>query len=199
MPQLSRSSGLSALAVAAMITLGGCSATVGASPSASPTGEAGIEVGQELLDVVVTLPASLFTGTTEEQILASAEEAGYRAEVAADGSVTYTIPRAIYQGLLSDMSVSIDDSIDETLATQPSITEITHDTSFTTFRMTVDRAAFEGSISAAFVALGLGIQGMFYQSFNDVAEADRRVVITYVDGATGEEFGSYVLPDALEQ
>lgn len=199
MSQLFRYSVLSAVAVAAIVTLGGCSATGGTSPSASPTGEAGIEVGQELLDVVVTLPASFFSGTTEEQILASADEAGYRAEVAADGSVTYTIPRLAYQEVLSEMAGSIDDGIEETLETQPSITEITHDPSFTNFTMTVDRAAFEGSITAAFVPLGLGIQGMFFQSFNDVAEADRRVVVTYVDGATGEEFGSYVLPDALEQ
>lgn len=113
--------------------------------------------------------------------------------------MTYKIPQPVYQKLLVDMADGIDDGITETLTTETSIHDITHNAKFSTFTMTVNRAEFEGSPPAGFVAFGLGIQSMIYQSFDGVAEADRRVVVSYVDGSTGEEFGSYPLPDALQK
>lgn len=198
MTQIRRLSLFPAIAIGAVVLLAACSPQTSDSPTASATPQAAIEVEQQLLDVVVTLPASFFSELTPEEIVARAEDAGYRADVAADGSVTYTIPRIVYQTLMQDLTSGIEQSISETLETETSINDIAHNAEFTSFTMTVDRAAFEGSLSAGFVALGLGLQGMFFQSFNGVAEADRRVVVSYVDGATGEAFGSYVLPDALE-
>lgn len=188
-----------ALAVVICTTAAACSVPdPGGDPAVSPTAEGGIAVEENLLNVEITLPASFFNGMTSEQIQAKAEESGYTAEVSPDGVVTYTIPKNVHQELMAGMETGIDDSIAETLTTEASVESITHDANFTNFRMTVDRAAFEGSLSAAFVALGLGLQAMFYQAFDGVADSDRRVVVTYIDGITGEEFGTYVLPDALE-
>jgi len=182
------------VALALTLTLNACATGSSDVPSPSPTG---IAVEEKLLDVVVKLPASFFQNMTPDEIQAKADEAGYSAVVGDDGSVTYTIPQPVYQKMMKDMEAAVEDTIAKDLLDEPSIQGITHDAGFTKFEMTVDRAAFEASMPASFVALGLGLQGMLYQSFDGVPDADRRVEVTYVDGATGETFGSYVLPDAF--
>lgn len=167
-------------------------------PKTSATAEPGISVEEKIFDVEVTLPASFFEDMSAEEIQAKAVESGYKADVAADGTVTYTIPKPVHQKLMVDMATNLDESIAETLSSEGSIQDIVHDAKFANFKMTVDRASFENSMSAAFVPFSLGIGAMFYQAFDGVAQTDRRVVVAYIDGATGEEFNTYVLPDALE-
>lgn len=192
---------VSVVVAAAMV----CALATGCSPSGqssdprvSPTANAGISVEEKILDVDVTLPASFFNDMTPDEIQAKAEEAGYKAVVADDGTVTYTIPKPLHQKLIADMATSIDESIAEALTSEVSVQGIVHDADFATFTMTVDRAGFEKSMSASFIPFTLGIAAMFYQAFDGVAQPDRRVVVTYVDGATGEEFDTYVLPDAID-
>lgn len=152
---------------------------------------------EKILDVELTLPASFFNDMSADEIRAKAAEAGYKAAVSADGTVTYTIPKPLHQKLISEMGANIDKGIAETLASETSVKDIVHDSKFTSFKMTVDRASFEGSFSASLIPVGLGLQAMFYQAFDGVVEADRRVVVSYVDVTSGKEFGTYVLPDAL--
>jgi hypothetical protein len=185
------------------ITIGtfgaGCASSGATStPEASSSADGGIAVEEKLLDVVVTLPEAFFNEMTPEEIRASAKESGYAAVVNDDGSVEYTIPKSLHKEIISEMAAGIDDSIAETLASEASIQKITHDNKFADFVMTVDREAFDGSISAKFVPFGVGIQAMFYQSFDGVGLDDRRVVITYIDADSGEEFDTYILPDALQ-
>ncbi|MBH0116942.1 hypothetical protein I6E52_08795 [Salinibacterium sp. NG253] len=188
-----------ATAIVACTMMAGCASSGASSdPESSSSTEGGIEVEEKLLDVVVTLPASFFEEMSEEEIQANAEESGYKAVVNDDGSVEYTIPKSVHAELIAEMASGIDESIAETLSTEASITEITHDDKFETFAMTVDRAAFDSSFSAKFIPFGLGIQAMFFQSFDGVSIDDRHVVVSYIDAASGEEFDTYVLPDALE-
>ncbi|MBH0052752.1 MULTISPECIES: hypothetical protein [unclassified Salinibacterium] len=188
-----------AAAIVACTMMSGC-ASSGASndPEPSSSAEGGIAVEEKFLDVVVTLPASFFEDMNAEEIQTSAEESGYKAVVNDDGSVEYTIPKSVHAELIAEMASGIDDSIAETLSTEASIEEITHDDKFATFAMTVDRAAFEDSFSAQFIPFSLGLQAMLFQSFDGISLDDRRVVVTYIDSASGEEFDTYELPDALE-
>ncbi|WP_141629979.1 hypothetical protein [Salinibacterium sp. PAMC 21357] len=188
-----------ATAIVACTLMTGCASSGASSdPESSSSAEGGIGVEEKILNVVVTLPANLFEDTSEEEIHARAEGSGYKAVVNDDGSVEYTIPKSVHAELIAEMASGIDESIADTLIREAPIEEITHDGEYSAFAMTVNRAAFEESFSAGFVPITLGTRAMFYQLFDGVSIDDRRVVVTYIDSASGEEFDTYVLPDALE-
>jgi len=61
----------------------------------------------------------------------------------------------------------------------------------------VDRAAYENSFDG-FAALGLGLQGMFYQAFDGVPSDKLKVTINIQDESTGEIFNTVVYPDQMK-
>lgn len=188
---------------ALVVALAACS-PVTESPAPESSADAstneGIQVDKGGDSVVITLPAAFFEGMSAEDIEAAAEEQGYTDTlVNEDGSVTYTIPKDVHDKALTAMSDQIDATIEKTLADEPSILDITHDSGYTSYEVTADRAAFEASFSASLVGFTLAMSSMFYLAFDGVPTEDQRVEVLYLDAATGEQFGSYVLPDALEQ
>jgi hypothetical protein len=95
------------------------------------------------------------------------------------------------------MKISLDDSIDQSLVDQAGvITDITYNKGITEFSVSVDKAAYESSMGAGFIAFSLGLQGMFYQLFDGVAEP--KTTINFIDAATGEVFDTVVYPDAMQ-
>ena len=76
-----------------------------------------------------------------------------------------------------------------------SIQDITYNDSFTEFTMIVDKATYENSMDE-FAALGLGMNGMFYQVFDGVK--DYKVTVNVKDASTGEVFKTIVYPDSIQ-
>jgi hypothetical protein len=155
-----------------------------------------VEVDEGLLSVEVTIPADFYAEMSEAEILAAAEEAGYsKATINADGSVTYEMSRAVYNEVLDDMKVGLDELIEQSMAENPDVfTDIKYDSDVTQFDVTVNRSAFEGNFEAGFIGFGLGFGGLFYQIFSGVEKADQQVVIDFIDAGTGEVFDSQVWP-----
>jgi hypothetical protein len=185
-----------------LILLSGCasdspSATASATPSESQseTSEA-VEVDEGLFDVEVTVPASFFEEETEAEMQARAEESGFTsAKLNDDGSITYQMSKRVYEKVLSDFKTSLNETIQQTVDEQPGIFKsVSYNAKVTEFEVVVDRGAFESDFAAAFVGFSFGIGGMYYQVFDGVAEDQRKVLITYIDESTGEEFRSVTFP-----
>lgn len=181
-----------AVSAACLVLLAGCS-----TPVAEKTDSESVQVEQGFFEVSVTLPASLVEGqdfaTYEADMLSKGVTSVIQNE---DGSITIKMPDAVHQVMLDQMKVSIDESIAQALVDQAGVvTEITYNKAVSEFSVTVDKAAFESSFGAGFIALSLGLQGMFYQLFDGVA--DPKVTVNFIDGATGEVFDSVMYPDAM--
>lgn len=165
--------------------------------STEPDGSvADVEVDEGLLAVEITIPKEFFEDATEADIVAGAEESTFTSAVINDdGSVTYTMPRAVHNDLLQDMVDGIDETIAEALRENPGIiTEVTYNTDVTRFLVTVNQSAYESSFEASFIGFGLGLSGLFYQIFKGVAIDDREVIIDFIDDVSGEVIDSQRWP-----
>lgn len=184
-----------AVSAASALLLSGCSS---AAPAEEKKKSESVEVEQGFFEKSITLPASLVEGQDFSAYEAEMLGQGATSVVQnADGSVTIKMPDAVHQAMLDKMLVAMDQSIDESIAEQAGvIADVTYNKSVSEFTVTVDRAGYESSFGAGFIAMSLGLQGMFYQLFNGVAEP--KTTINFVDGATGEVFDTVVYPDAMQ-
>ncbi|AYA76002.1 hypothetical protein DOE78_11445 [Bacillus sp. Y1] len=164
-----------------------------------PTNE-GVEVDKGLLNVEVTLPASMFEGEDVDATIAEVEKEGVEATKNEDGSVTYKMSKSKHKEMLKELETGIIESIEDMKNNEDfvSIQEITYNKSFSEFTMVVDKTIYENSMDS-FVIFGLGLSGMYYQLFNGAGEEDFRVKIMVKDQATDEVFEEVVYPDALEE
>lgn len=160
----------------------------------------GVEVDKGLLNVEVTLPASMFEGEDVDATIAEVENEGIEATKNGDGSVTYKMSKSKHKEMMKELETGIIESVEDMKNNEDfvSIQEITYDKSFSEFTMVVDKATYENSMDS-FVIFGLGLSGMYYQLFNGAGEEDFRVKIMVKDQATDEVFEEVVYPDALEQ
>lgn len=166
----------------------------------NPAEEKPIEVDKGLLNVEVTLPASLFQGEDLDRIIAEAEEAGV-GEVSknSDGSITYKMSKSQHKEMMMQMEKDLISSIEEMKNNSDlvSIQDITHNPSFSEFTLVVNKEAYENSFDG-FAAFGLGISGMFYGILNGVEPDKNKITIFIKDEATQEVFEEMVYPDDLE-
>ncbi|NMD72624.1 hypothetical protein HHO41_20510 [Bacillus sp. DNRA2] len=158
-----------------------------------------IEVDKGLLNVEVTLPASMFEDEDVDSAIAKAEANGIKVTKYNDGSVTYKMSKSRHKEMIKDLEKELIKSIDEMKndAELASIQDITHNQSFSELTLIVDKVAYENSFDG-FAVLGLGFSGMYYQLFNGIDVDHLKVTIFVKDGATGEVFDEIVYPDALE-
>ena len=165
-------------------------------PAVEEESSEGVEVDQGLFNVEVTLPAGIFEGQSEENIAANAEEAGYSSyAINADGSVTYTMSKAAYDTVLQEMRDGTDEAIQDAVNQNPDVfTSITYNSSMTTFDVTVNRAAYDGSMEAGMIGFTLGLSGMFYQMFEGVPTEDQQVLTNFIDASTNEVFDTQKWP-----
>jgi hypothetical protein len=165
-----------------------------------PEEEKPIEVDKGLLNVEVTLPASLFQGEDLDKIIAEAKEAGV-GEVSKnnDGSITYKMSKAKHKEMMMQMEKDLLISIEEMKnnADLVSVKDITHNQSFSEFTLVVNKEAYENSFDG-FAVFGLGISGMFYGILNGVEPDENKITIFVKDEATQEVFEEMVYPDDLE-
>jgi major membrane immunogen (membrane-anchored lipoprotein) len=159
-----------------------------------------VEVDKGLLNVEVTLPASMFEGEDADSSIAEAEKEGIKVTRNDDGSVTYKMSKAKHKEMMKEMQTELEKTIADTKNGEdyPSVKEVTNNKDFSEFTLEVDREAYENSFDG-FAAFGLGLSGMFYQLFNGVDPEDYEVKILVKDSATGEVFNEVIYPDAMEE
>ena len=175
------------------------STTSSAVSSSSQDGD-GIDVDKGLLNVEVTLPASLFEDQTPEEIQAGAKENNFKeCTIHEDGSVTYKMSRKQHEEMLVSLREGMDQSIREMTTGEEAIAsfqKIEYNEDLSKFDVYVDQSKstpFDGLAVFAFY-----MSGLYYQSFAGV-EADKiDVVVNFIDNATGELTETSSLHEFLE-
>ena len=160
-----------------------------------------ITVDKGLLDVELTLPADLFEGQTEDEIIANAKEEGVKdVKVNEDGTVYYKMSKSEHKKMMKEMKESAVESITEIVKSDdyPSIKEISYNKDFTEYDITVDRKALENSMDG-FAVFSLAILGSYYNAFDGKAADDLKLTINMIDEATGKVFDTTVFPDDMEE
>lgn len=159
-----------------------------------------VSVDKGLLNVEVTLPASMFEGEDIDSVIAEAKKDGVK-EVTKneDGSLTYKMSKSKHKEMMKELETNVKDTIEETKTSGDfaSIKDITHNDSFSEFTLLVDKSAYENSMDG-FASIGFGMSGMIYQMFNGSDADHTKVTILIKDEATQETFDEIVYPDALE-
>lgn len=200
------------IAAACIILLAGCqpkeqtaaptTSQAGGTETAKQEGEAQkVQVDKGLLNVEITLPASLFKNQDMDKVIEKAKADGVKDVTPnPDGSVTYKMPKSVHAEMMKKMEKNITDSVQDLKSGNSfkSIKDVTHNKSFSEFTLIVDKSAYEKSFDG-FASIGLGMSGMYYQLFNGVSSEKLKVSIQIKDEATKEVFKTIVYPDALDQ
>ncbi|MBD3107378.1 hypothetical protein IEO70_03285 [Bacillus sp. AGMB 02131] len=183
------------------LSLAACSSQEDKSESKKEDNES-VEVDKGLLNVEVTLPASLFEGQDLDEAIANAKEEGVKEVIKNDdGSVTYIMSKAEHKKLMKEMKEEVIQSIEEmeTSEEYPSIQSVDYNKSLNEFTITVtSREEFENSFEG-FAIFGIGLQSMYYQLFNGGKSDDITATIHLKDGTTSEVYNTIVYPDDLEE
>lgn len=163
------------------------------------TEEQNIDVDKGLLNVEITLPASMFEGEDINSVITEAEKEGIKVTKNDDGSLTYKMSKAKHKEMMKEIEVTLKESIQEMKESEDytSIQDITHNKSFSEFILVVDKEKYEDSMDS-FAIFSLGITGMMYQLYSGVDQDDYQVKIFTKDQATQEVLDETVYPDDLE-
>lgn len=160
-----------------------------------------IKVDKGIMNVEITLPASVFQNQDKEAVIQQAKESGVKEVIENDdGSITYKMSKSVHDQMLKSMKEDLVKTIEEmkTSGDFASIKDITHNETFTEFTLSVQQDAYENSMDG-FAVYGLGLSGMIYQLY-DGAEPDKTKVTIHVKNAdSGEVFDTIVYPDSLNQ
>ncbi len=160
-----------------------------------------VDVDKGMVNVEVTLPASLFEDTDMEALKKDAKEDGVKeVTVNDDGSVTYKMSKSKHKEMLNEMADTIDESIKEIEEDKefPSIKTIEHNKSFTKYTITMDQKLHENSSMDGFAFFNLAFQSMYYQYFNGVSEEDYKVTFQLKNEETSKIFDTIIYPDDLQ-
>ena len=159
-----------------------------------------LNVDKGILNVDVTLPASFFIDSTEEEIIAEAKENGVTETVVnKDGSVTYTMSKSKYKEMMKEMGDSVVSTIDEIVNSgdYTSIKEISYNEDFTEFDVKVNRQQYEEGFDG-FAIIGLVIVSTYYSAFEGKSGEDLQTIFNMVDETTGEIYDTAIYPDDWE-
>lgn len=156
-----------------------------------------VVVNEGLLMNTVTIPATFFEDTTEDEVKAAAEEAGYQSyKINSDGSVTYTMTKVKHQEILKGYEASINEFIDGLLngdeeAKVEAFSNIECNDDYSQINIYVNKDTY--STWDSMYALSFYIQGAYYQMFDGVSSEDIDVVVNFIDNITGNviDSGSY--------
>jgi len=159
-----------------------------------------LNVDKGILNVNVTLPASLFIDSTEEEIIAEAKENGVTETVVnKDGSVTYTMSKSKHNEMMKEMGDSVISTIDEIVNSgdYTSIKDISYSEDFTEFDVKVNRQQYEEGFDS-FAIFGLVIVSTYYSAFDGNSGEDLQILFNMIDETTGEVYDTAIYPDDWE-
>lgn len=161
--------------------------------------EASLKVDKGLLNVEVTIPASLLEGQDIDTAITAAKEEGVKEVIKnSDGSLTYKMPKSVHKKMLKDLEESVLETVEEIKTSDDftSIKDVTYNKSFTEFTLTVNKEQFDSGFDGM-SSMGLAIVGMYYQLFNGMDPEKFKVTVNFKDEANGDVFNSVVYPDDL--
>lgn len=153
-----------------------------------------VSVDEGLLDVTITLPASMFENETNFDPKAYNEEQGFKETIVnEDGSISITMSKKKHNELMSDMKKSIDETFSEIIESEetPYIKKITSDKDFSTVTVEVDKAGYESAMLEMTPFL-VGLSAMAYQQYNGT-EIHCEILIK--DVSTGDTLKTVVYPE----
>lgn len=159
-----------------------------------------VDVDKGLLNVEITLPASLIEEQDLDDLVAEAKAQGIDEVIKnGDGSVTYKMSKAKHQEMMEEIETGILETMNEmkNIEELESISDVTTNSSYSEFTMVVNKEAYESSFDG-FAAFGLGISGMFYQLFDGENPDNLKVKVFVEDEETGEVFDTIVYPDDMD-
>lgn len=168
--------------------------------SLSSVAENGIDVDKGLLDVTITFPASMFEGSDFDDIKKQANEQGIKNVTQnSDGSITYKMSKADHKRLMKETKETTVKALNEYKESKDyeSITDVTYNDDFSEIHFSAEKEKYENSMDA-FVALGAGLQGMFYQVLDGKKQDEISVKVDFIDAKTGEVIDSAIYPDAFK-
>ena len=154
--------------------------------------ESAVQVDEGLFNIDVTIAASFFDGSSEEEIITAAKEKGYDAcSVNEDGSVTYTMTKAKHQEALDEYKANVDKVIADMLEGEnkvESFVSIDCNDSISKIDIYVDASKY--SAWDSLYALTFYLSGGYYQSFAGTAADDIDVIVNFIDNDTKEVLNS---------
>ena len=156
-----------------------------------------LNVNKGIVNVDVTLPASFFIDSTEEEIIAEAKENGVTETVVnEDGLVTYTMSKSKYKEMMKEIGDGVVSTIDEIVNSREytSIKEISYNKDFTEFDVKVDRQQYEEGFDG-FAIIGLVMVSTYYSAFEGNSGEDSQTIFNMVDETTGEIYDTAIYPD----
>jgi len=163
--------------------------------------ESPLKVDKGLLNVEVTIPASLLEGQDIDTAITAAKEEGVKEVIKnSDGSVTYKMPKSVHKKMLKELEESVLETVEEIKTSDDftSIKDVTYNKSFTEFTLTVNKEQFDNSFDAM-SSMGLAIVGMYYQLFNGIDPEKFKVTVIFKDEANGDVINTVVYPDDLNE
>ena len=164
--------------------------------------ESGIEVDKGLLNVEITLPASLVGEDGMEDFEASMKETvDSDITLNDDGSVTVKMSKSDHKKMLEELKEEFVASVDSIIEDESFVTiqDITYNKDLTNIQMIVsDQESFENSFDG-FATLSLGIGSLFYQAFDGKDLTKDKITIEIVDQSTNETIHEIIYPDVLDE
>ena len=161
--------------------------------------ETPLKVDKGLINVEVTIPASLLEGQDIDTAITAAKEEGVKEVIKnSDGSLTYKMPKSVHKKMLKELEESVLETVEEIKTSDDftSIKDVTYNKSFTEFTLTVNKEQFDNGFDGM-SSMGLAIVGMYYQLFNGMDPEKFKVTVNFKDEANGDVFNSVVYPDDL--
>jgi len=155
------------------------------------------KLSQGLRDVTVTLPASFVEWIGDGEPVDWNEtynQEGIKEVIEnADGSVSIVMTTITHMQMLREMKLSIDESISEIVDDEAtSFLGITYNSDLTVFDFTVNKAQYENSLDAVYVAM-FPLLPSLYQVFAGTNPI--QVTINLVDADTNEIFDTIINQD----
>lgn len=160
-----------------------------------------LKVDKGLINVEVTIPATLYKGQDIDSIISEAKNSGIKEVIKnEDGSLTYKMSKSEHKKMMKELKERIVKSVEELKTSEDfvSINDVTYNKSFSEFTLTVNKEKFEGSFDAI-ASFGLALAGMYYQLFNGADIEDYKVTVNLKDETNGEIFDTMVYPDSLNE
>ena len=165
------------------------------------TKDGSFKVDKGLLNVEVTIPASLLEGQEIDSAITEAKKEGIKEVIKNDdGSVTYKMSKSVHKEMMKEMEKDILETIEEIKTSKDfaSIKDVSYNKSFTEFTLTVNKEQFENSFDAM-ASMGLALSGMYYQLFSGVDSEKFKVTVIFKDESNGEIINTIVYPDDLNE
>ncbi|MDM5233857.1 hypothetical protein [Lysinibacillus pakistanensis] len=169
--------------------------------AAEETKDESFKVDKGLLNVEVTIPASLFEGQEIDSVITEVKKERIKEVIKNDdGSVTYKMSKSVHKEMMKEMEKDILETIEEIKTSKDfaSIKDVSYNKSFTEFTLTVNKEQFENSFDAM-ASMGLALTGMYYQLFSGVDSEKFKVTVIFKDESNGEVINTIVYPDDLNK